>query len=514
MLATGDFFHPAINKAPYFDKPLLSYWLIAIVSAVTGRLDEWVIRLPSAISGLLALWGTIFLGKRLWSEQVGRTAGWILLTTFGMLFWARTGTADMENLAAITLAVVWYCSRKGGPTFFTFFVFYIICFTGAQTKGLVAVAVPVLAVLADLLRQRSFLSLFKPPHLMALAINLAIYLTPFIYAAMTREGYQANGLALVFQENILRYFQPFDHVEPFYVYLYHLPALFLPWAPLLIIALFKFFTAPKNLDRRTRWLMDFVVLVFVFFTVSGSRRSYYILPMLPFCAILTSVFLNSDGNERWKRLGLGLQSGSFILIAVLLIFVPLVRPLIEKGMALAVPDCFGYGMAILGVLALIPTFLYRLRLDLIGGIGGAAPKTTAIILTSAILMGVFFWQQLNMDVYRTERPFAMGLKSMVTGISSGRIAFYHEVSPNILFYLDLEGPVQVVNNPESLKKFLAEGSHTKILVSDQRHTSDVACLLSTVEDVDQPELREKTYPWERKTSKKFVAWKIERQSES
>jgi 4-amino-4-deoxy-L-arabinose transferase-like glycosyltransferase len=77
MFLSADFLHPTINGEPYFDKPLLSYWFIAIVSAITGRLDEWTVRLPSAISGLLALWATTYLGRKLWSREVGRTAGWI-----------------------------------------------------------------------------------------------------------------------------------------------------------------------------------------------------------------------------------------------------------------------------------------------------------------------------------------------------------------------------------------------------------------------------------------------------
>jgi 4-amino-4-deoxy-L-arabinose transferase-like glycosyltransferase len=30
MLASGDWFNPTINGETYFDKPLLSYWLIAL----------------------------------------------------------------------------------------------------------------------------------------------------------------------------------------------------------------------------------------------------------------------------------------------------------------------------------------------------------------------------------------------------------------------------------------------------------------------------------------------------
>ena len=59
MLLTGDFLHPTLNGEPYFDKPLLGYWLIALAARVTGGLNEWAVNLPSAVAGLLALWVTV-----------------------------------------------------------------------------------------------------------------------------------------------------------------------------------------------------------------------------------------------------------------------------------------------------------------------------------------------------------------------------------------------------------------------------------------------------------------------
>jgi 4-amino-4-deoxy-L-arabinose transferase-like glycosyltransferase len=71
MFMSGDFFHPTIGGRPYFDKPLLTYWVIAAFSAITGRLDELILRLPSALAGLLTLVCTVYLGRRLWSRQTG-----------------------------------------------------------------------------------------------------------------------------------------------------------------------------------------------------------------------------------------------------------------------------------------------------------------------------------------------------------------------------------------------------------------------------------------------------------
>ena len=159
MLLNGDFFHPTINGEPYFDKPLLTYWLIVLVSLVTGQLNEWEVRLPSAISGLIVLLATIHLGRRLWSPAVGRTAGWLLLTSYAFLFWARTGMADMENLAAVMLALAWYWERREQPNFLTFLVFYVTGFMGALTKGLTAVVIPVLVLLPEFLAGKRWKSL-------------------------------------------------------------------------------------------------------------------------------------------------------------------------------------------------------------------------------------------------------------------------------------------------------------------------------------------------------------------
>src|SRR5476649_1578968 len=52
MFYRHDFLHPFLGENDYYDKPLLSYWLIAGLSYVTGHLSTWTMRLPSALSGI------------------------------------------------------------------------------------------------------------------------------------------------------------------------------------------------------------------------------------------------------------------------------------------------------------------------------------------------------------------------------------------------------------------------------------------------------------------------------
>ena len=294
MLLSGNYFKPTLNGELYFDKPLLGYWLIIVCKFFIGALNEWSLRLPSALAGLLALWATIDLAKQLWNAEVARKAGWILLTSFGFLQWARLGEADMENLAASIFAVSWYWRHRNHSSLIDYSVFYAIVAIGAQCKGLTAVIVPFLALLPDMFQDDRIRQHINLRHVFAMLIGAAIYFVPFWLA---REGMHSSldatqahsGLALVLRENIVRYVAPFDHTEPFYTYLVAVPQYLFPWSFVFIFALYQTLHTKTETPAHRGWLLSTLGLIFIFFTLSGSRRNYYILPLLPYCALLIAV---------------------------------------------------------------------------------------------------------------------------------------------------------------------------------------------------------------------------------
>ena len=470
MFLTGDFFHPTINGLPYFDKPLLTYWAIVVVRFVTGELNEWTVRIPSAVSGLLALGATVGLGRRLWSEKVGRTAGWIMLTTYGVLFWSRTASADMENLATIIIAVGWYWARRERLGFFTFLVFYGICFLGAQTKGLTALVVPCLAVIPDIIRERRWRALVSLPHFLALGVGVSIYLIPFIYAVMTNGQYHANGLALVLKENVYRYFKPFDHKTPFYLYVYYLPVLLTPWVPLFLVSGWKTAASYKHLDNQTRWLVETIFLIFLFFTCSGSRRGYYILPILPFCALLMAVFL-----AEWKRygnavnLGISLQKGLFILASCTLLLSAVLWPVVRTRFGLPpLPGLRAAGL-ITGISALLFLIMFHLRPGIRARWMGATSKALSCIIVATLLSGgIFYLLQISAEPCQYERPLCLRLKKAVAGLPAERLASYNELGSNMLFYLKWPTPIQPLYTPGEIKKFINTNGD-RILITEPKY---------------------------------------------
>ncbi len=507
MFLTGDFFHPAINWQPYFDKPLFTYWAIALVKVIGGGLDEWAVRIPSAVSGLITLWCTVYIGRQLWSKGVGITAGWILLTTYGFLFWSRTGAADMENLAAITLAVAWYVRRRGKTDFYSYLVFYLICFIGAQFKGLTALVVPLLVIFPDIMMDKDWKRHLCPSNLFAFMAGLFVYLLPFVYAGLTANGYSENGLAMVFQENIQRFFRPFDHREPVYVYLYYLPVLFLPWTPLLLFAIPFMARFYKRLDMNGRWLLIATAFIFLFFTLSGSRRSYYILPIFPFCALVAAFFLDRVDIDGWKRAAITLQRGLILLACILELASPVLMPLITEKIGFVPPRGLMTSMVVLGATATVALATGGFSLGLLPLPHAIRRQVTGLVLATAILSGGYFCIQQNMlDTFRTERPFLLGLKAEAAQLGPGHVALYRKNIADVAFYLDLDGPIRVLTTKSQVLSFLEGVPGRKILVARGKDLERLKAFLP--EGWREPTVSARIVPWSHKRKARLVAWMI------
>jgi 4-amino-4-deoxy-L-arabinose transferase-like glycosyltransferase len=509
MFVSGDFFHPTIGGVPYFDKPLLTYWAIALFSAVAGRLDELIVRLPSALAALVALICTIILGRRLWSVRVGRLAGGLLLTSYGLLMYSRVASAETENLAAVMLAVVWYWSRRDRPGFVSFLVFYLIMAIGSHMKGLTAFVVPVLVVLPDLVRQRRWRWLLRPSHWLALGIGVAVYMAPFIYESLTRpESYQQSGLMLALRENIVRYVQPFDHKDPIYTYLWAVPLLVLPWVPIFVAALITAATTWKKLDSATRWLIEAILMIFAFFTLSGSRRDYYILPILPFCMLLMAVFLVQAGQvavKHWER-GLRLQKQALIVAAIAEMVVgPLAVWILVSKKHWDVPVSLGVSFFVVGLAVLLAgAVAYKVTGTILQD-GRMRSAWTQIVMAAVLLGGFFTWQYNIFESRRTGKPFALSLNAAAQALPHDRVAFWHKYEGSVLFYMKWDPPITWLTDEAALRAFL-ENDQPGMVISEERYIPEsVASMLP-----DKPTYVETAYSWEspEKRQKKMKAWLV------
>jgi len=318
MFFRHDFLHPFLNDVDYYDKPLFSYWLIAAFSYLTGQVSTWALRLPSALAGILAIWSIYRLGLSLKNRRFGLLAGWLLLTTFYFIFWARTSSADMLNMAGSLCAVAWYFEKKATPHFFNYMIFFLILACTSLCKGLVGAIVPLLVIFPDLLMKQEWKKHLNWSILPAIIPAAVVYILPFWASAhFGGETYGESGLYLVYRENILRYFQPFDHKGPIYTYLIFLPVYLLPWALFFVPAVFSLKGRWKEMSSQSKWMVWSVLLLFLFFTLSGSRRNYYVLPIVPFAILMTADWIMATGSEFAKR---NVWAGKLVIIFLCALF--------------------------------------------------------------------------------------------------------------------------------------------------------------------------------------------------
>jgi 4-amino-4-deoxy-L-arabinose transferase-like glycosyltransferase len=531
MRLTGDYFHPTINGEPYFDKPLVTYWFIAAIALVTGTLNEHIVRLPSAIAGLAAVWATMRLGRRLWSPSVGRIAACILMTSYGFVLWSRSGAADSENLATVVLCTLWYWYRRDKLNFTTFLVLYLIVFVGSLTKGPVAAVVAALVILPDIVNDKRWKAFLRPTSLFALAAGLAVYLIPFIWAAKTNPAsYNSSGLALVWQENIQRFFTPIDHKGPVYTYISAVPVLILPWAPLFIAALIAGFKYSGKLDRNAQWLIKVIVLIFVFFTLSGSRRNYYILPIIPFCALLTAVVLTRIKEFEPSGImpaGFNIQRG-LILGTAICELVAAVVFLVVPVKTVGVPLAGICTISIMVVVAAIAAAAAASKLSHRLAVPSEEKAFFPLAVAAMLVMGGFFCVQQNaLEKHSSERKFIVDIQSAAANMPVDRVALLQkgEVDAKVLFYLGKGAPVtllrynekskdadKLADNKKAIMSFL-QSSQPGVLIAQTRYAKALPTECSNLLP-SAPTFEEKPLPFESESSQqeRWMAWLLNSQS--
>jgi 4-amino-4-deoxy-L-arabinose transferase-like glycosyltransferase len=344
MLLTGDYFHPTINGRSYYDKPLGSYWLVLGSAGLTGTLDESAIRLPCAVAGLLGVVLLMILARRLFDSATAVLAGLILATSFAYVFFARNASADMENLAGILAALLLWHSQGERPGWPVVVIWLVMALT-SLTKGLLGFALPLLLVglLAqfrpseatksniDAIDKRPLLArhrwLFNRWTLLAFPLALLVYLAPFLLSGQEGTG---RGLDLVYRENLQRFFNPHNHRGPVYLYVYVIFGLLAPWSCFLPAALVQAHVRARQGEEGSgdRFALICFWGTFVFYTLAASRRSYYLLPILPFAGLLLARLFTTPravlSPLAWRLVQLGV---GFLFLALVGMGLCLVLPM-------------------------------------------------------------------------------------------------------------------------------------------------------------------------------------------
>jgi 4-amino-4-deoxy-L-arabinose transferase-like glycosyltransferase len=341
MLATGDWVTPHLNGIPYFEKPPLQYWATAATFAVASA-DEWTTRLWPASAGLLTVIGVLLTARRLFSRRAGWMAATVLGSCWGYFLGSQFVTLDMTLTAFMTGALCAFLvaqdARTGARGRRRFMLLaWALCALGVLTKGVVGIALPVLALGLYIALTRDFALLKRLTLRAGLALFLAIAAPWFVLVELRNPGFAEFFFV---REHLMRYTQPVHHrVGPWWYFVPVAIAFLMPWLPAIVAALWHDRTraprtAPAFDAARFAWCSAAAILVF--FSLSSSKLPAYIMPGIGAVALAAAVPLarRFDATLRHGARTL-VVAGGILAVAVLpalqFVKVPIVRADLATG---------------------------------------------------------------------------------------------------------------------------------------------------------------------------------------
>ena len=305
MMAAHDWVNPSFNDLPRFNKPVLSYWIVAGFYRLFG-VSVGAERLPIAI-GAMILIGCAFVLAHLLERERTATAsplrdGARRTATAGL--WAAAGLAadprlvmfarrifiDVWTSAFLGLTLTCFALSERGTDRRRLFLalMYVSVGLGTLTKGPVAIVLPGLAF-ALYLGLRRELRRVRDMMIPGGILIVAAIVLPWYVALYHQHGWtQIKSFLLT--ENIERYTAG-EGVRQARGPLFYIPVVFSDAFPLSVMLVPAAALWWRERGRLQSLLWCWILAIVGFFSLSAGKQDLYIFPIVPAAAALGGLVL-------------------------------------------------------------------------------------------------------------------------------------------------------------------------------------------------------------------------------
>jgi len=448
MLQSRNWIMPTFNGQPRLQKTPLSYWLVASLAKVTGKIDEFTTRLPSAVSAFLSALAILYFVNRWLSLRIAVLATAVWVTSLGYIRYSHNARPEMLLTFFITLCLLSFYSaaaESGRSRQVAYMLMFWVSFAlGNLAKG----PVPIPLVLIPLVVYVAVFRRWKIlPKLLPVAgpLILLVILLPWPLAVAHRVNWDLVVWKREFIDRFLGEYVP-GH-KPLYYYLGIMFVFVTPWVAFLPMAL----AAPfyRVWDKK-RDVMQFLWIWFIvglaFMTISGGKRQHYIMPLMPAMAILIGilledmVFAQKAFTAKFAKSVLQWHVVVFIAIAVVLpIYVVWTKP------QLLARQMYG-GLAAVTVVAAVTIILIIVVAALFARKHSALGCVTIFAgIVLVVMIGfVIFVNQLNYN--EPSRQFTLAVAKIVP--VQDKLIAYRDISARFIHYFGR--PVAEIQSPDQV----------------------------------------------------------------
>ncbi len=274
MATSGDWITPRLFGSPWFEKPPLLYWMVAIGFKL-GLGPETAPRLPVALAGLGFLAFYWLRLRRLWDTRAATWATAMLATSAGWMAYSRIAITDIPLAVLFNVALLASLTPGRRNTLLAAMALGMAMLAKSLLPLVLFFPVLVLALRSDAPRRlREWLS--PAPLLLFVACAL-----PWHVLCYSRNGWAFIQVLFVDHQFGRAVSTALQHAQKPWFYLPVLAMLLFPWFPL--VALIR----PDRKDPSVRTLLSVTLFGFVFLSAVINKLPHYVLPLVPpLCALM------------------------------------------------------------------------------------------------------------------------------------------------------------------------------------------------------------------------------------
>jgi 4-amino-4-deoxy-L-arabinose transferase-like glycosyltransferase len=295
MLARHDWITPTLGGKPWLEKPPLYYWQAILAYSIFG-VSDWAARLPSAIDATLMVVVTYLFLKRF---RPGFQLDGALMTASaaGIVGFARAASTDMPLAAMFTIVMLawyaWYESESRGYLA----IFYCFLALGTLAKGPLAPLLAAIVIVIFAVVKSDYSLLWRTLWIPGVLLFCAVALPWYVAVQMKNPEFFR---IFILQHNLARFgTNLYRHKEPFW---YYIPVVLLglvPWTVFVAASLVEtirvWWAERREMlasdDALNAFLVIWILVPALFFSLSQSKLPGYIVPALPAGTLLLSEYV-------------------------------------------------------------------------------------------------------------------------------------------------------------------------------------------------------------------------------
>jgi 4-amino-4-deoxy-L-arabinose transferase-like glycosyltransferase len=303
MLQHHDWITPTLGGRPWLEKPPLYYWQAMFAYSLLGVSDV-AARVPSAIDATLLV-VAVYLFFRRFRQGVEVDAALIAASSAGVVGYARAASMDMALTTAFAIGMLaWWAWREGEKRIYLA-IFYLFMALGMLAKGPVAPFLAALIIVLFAAAMREWRLVIKTIWLPGVFLFCVIGLPWYILAQARNPEFFRE---FILEHNLARFASNlYHHPEPIWYYLPVVVLALVPWTVFIITAFYQPVNswlrkrksgAGPDLELQLNLLACCWLLVpFIFFSLSQSKLPGYILPSIPAGGVLLANYLREHSQH-------------------------------------------------------------------------------------------------------------------------------------------------------------------------------------------------------------------------